>query len=153
MNRFRKIVYVRPPFEEVQHNVTVFSSDEEHTPLESSFHSDVSLLMRIDKLQADATLLDSLKDQLQPLVDLANKPVETVESVFGSVTDEEKINACPSRYLSTTSERLEYFKHLSESRDKLLEIEKKNREAHEKAVKDEEESKAFREKMSAYFNS
>ena len=47
-----KVVYVPPVYEEVQHEVT--SVDENNTPLRTSFHTDVSLLQRIDNMRADA---------------------------------------------------------------------------------------------------
>ena len=40
-----KVVYVPPVYEEVQHEVT--SVDDKNNPLRTSFHTDVSLLMRI----------------------------------------------------------------------------------------------------------
>ena len=42
-----KVVYVPPVYEEIQHEVT--SVDENNNPLRTSFHTDVSLLQRIDR--------------------------------------------------------------------------------------------------------
>ena len=50
MKAKNKVVYVPPVYEEVQHEAT--SVDEENNPLRTSFHSDVSLLQRIDNLRA-----------------------------------------------------------------------------------------------------
>ena len=46
-----QVVYVPPVYEEIQHEVT--SVDENNVPLRSSFHTDVSLLQRIDTMRAD----------------------------------------------------------------------------------------------------
>ena len=54
-----KVVYVPPVYEEVQHEVT--SVGDNNVPLRTSFHTDVSLLQRIDNLRADAQTLESLK--------------------------------------------------------------------------------------------
>ena len=45
-----KVVYVPPVYEEVQHEVT--SVDDKNNPLRASFHTDVSLLQRIDNMRA-----------------------------------------------------------------------------------------------------
>ena len=50
-----KVVYVPPVYEEIQHEVT--SVDENNVPLRASFHTDVSLLQRIDSMRADAETL------------------------------------------------------------------------------------------------
>ena len=67
------------------------------------------------------------------------------EDVFGSLTNEELINSCPSRYTQTASEKMSYLKELAA----------KDKEAREKAaaaVKEkEEEEKA--EKENAEFQS
>ena len=52
MNAKNKVVYVPPDYEEVQHEVT--SVDDNNVPLRTSFHTDVSLLQRIDNMRADA---------------------------------------------------------------------------------------------------
>ena len=52
MKAKNKVVYVPPVYEEVQHEVT--SVDGKNNPLRSSFHTDVSLLQRIDNMRADA---------------------------------------------------------------------------------------------------
>ena len=50
-----KVVYVPPVYEEIQHEVT--SVDDKNNPLRTSFHTDVSLLQRIDNMRADAQTL------------------------------------------------------------------------------------------------
>ena len=62
-----KVVYVPPVYEEIQHEVT--SVDDKNNPLRTSFHSDVSLLQRIDSLRADSQTIREIKDSLQPMID------------------------------------------------------------------------------------
>ena len=45
---------------EVQHEVT--SVDDNNNPLRTSFHTDVSLLQRIDSMRADAQTLREIKE-------------------------------------------------------------------------------------------
>ena len=131
-----KVVYVPPVYEEVQHEVT--SVDENNTPLRVSLHTDVSLLQRIDNLRLDAQTLSEIKASLQPMIDSSNFRLE-FEQTFGSLTDDELINSCPSRYTQTASEQMSYLKELAA----------KDKEAREKAaaaLKDkEEQEKAERE--------
>ena len=49
MKAKNKVVYVPPVYEDVQHEVT--SVDEKNIPLRTSFHTDVSLLQRIDNMR------------------------------------------------------------------------------------------------------
>ena len=65
-----KVVYVPPVYEEVQHEVT--SVDDKNNPLRTSFHTDVSLLQRIDSMRADANTLREIKESLQPMIDSSN---------------------------------------------------------------------------------
>ena len=54
------------------------------------------------------------------------------EETFGTLTDDELMNSCPSRYTQTASEKMSYLKELAS----------KDKEAREKAaaaVKDKEE--------------
>ena len=129
MKAKNKVVYVPPVYEEVQHEVT--SVDDKNNPLRTSFHTDVSLLQRIDNLRVDAQTLSSIKDSLQPLIDNSNFRAQ-FEDAFGALTDEELINSCPSRYTQTASEKMSYLKELAV----------KDKEAREKAAaaaKDKEE--------------
>lgn len=124
-----KVVYVPPVYEEVQHEVT--SVDDNNTPLRTSFHTDVSLLMRIDNMRADAQTLREIKESLQPMIDDSNFRAQ-FEETFGSLTDDELINSCPSRYTQTASEKMSYLKELA-SKDKEA------RENAAAAVKEKEE--------------
>ena len=121
MKAKNKVVYVPPVYEEVQHEVT--SVDNNNTPLRTSFHTDVSLLQRIDNMRVDAQTLRKVKESLQPMIDNSNFRAQ-FEDTFGSLTDDELINSCPSRYTQTTSEKMSYLKELAA----------KDREAREKAV-------------------
>lgn len=124
-----KVVYVPPVYEEVQHEVT--SVDDNNVPLRTSFHTDVSLLQRIDNMRVDAQALREIKESLQPMIDNSNFRSQ-FEETFGSLTDDELINSCPSRYTQTASEKMSYLKELAA----------KDKDAREKAaaaVKEKEE--------------
>ena len=124
-----KVVYVPPVYEEIQHEVT--SVDDENRPLRTSFHTDVSLLQRIDNMRVDAQTLREVKESLQPMIDDSNFRSQ-FEETFGSLTDDELINSCPSRYTQTASEKMSYLKELAA----------KDKDAREKAaaaVKEKEE--------------
>lgn len=124
-----KVIYVPPVYEEIQHEVT--SVDEDNNPLRTSFHTDVSLLQRIDNLRADAQTLREIKESLQPMIDNSNFRSQ-FEETFGSLTDDELINSCPSRYTQTASEKMSYLKELA-AKDKAA------REKAAAAVKEKEE--------------
>lgn len=124
-----KVVYVPPVYEDVQHEVT--SVDENNVPLRTSFHTDVSLLQRIDRLRIDSQTLSCIKESLQPLIDSSNFRSE-FEETFGSLTDDDLIYSCPSRYIQTASEKMSYLKELA-SKDKDA------REKAAAAAKDKEE--------------
>lgn len=121
MKAKEKVVYVPPVYEEVQHEVT--SVDDSNVPLRTSFHTDVSLLQRIDSMRIDAQTLREIKESLQPMIDNSNFRNE-FEETFGSLTDDELINSCPSRYNQTASEKMNYLKELAV----------KDKEAREKAA-------------------
>ena len=124
-----KVIYVPPVYEEVQHEVT--SVDDKNNPLRTSFHTDVSMLQRIDQMRVDAQTLREIKESLQPMIDNSNFRSQ-FEETFGSLTDDELINSCPSRYTQTASEKMSYLKELAA----------KDKEAREKsaaAVKEKEE--------------
>lgn len=131
-----KVVYVPPVYEEVQHEVT--SVDAHNNPLCTSFHTDISLLQRIDNMRADAQTLLELKESLQPMIDNSNFRAQ-FEETFGSLTDDELINSCPSRYTQTASEKMSYLKELAakdkEVRDKAAAA-IKEKEEREKAEKE-----------------
>lgn len=136
MKAKNKVVYVPPVYEEVQHEVT--SVDDKNNPLRTSFHTDVSLLQRIDNLRADAQTLRDIKESLQPMIDSSNFRSQ-FEETFGSLTDDELINSCPSRYTQTSSEKMSYLKELAakdkEVRDKAAAA-LKEKEEKEKAEKE-----------------
>ena len=129
MKANNKVVYVPPVYEEVQHEVT--SVDHENNPLRSSFHTDVSLLQRIDNMRADAQTLREIKESLQPMIDSSNFRSQ-FEETFGALTDDELINSCPSRYTQTASEKMSYLKELA-AKDKEV------REKAAAAAKEQEE--------------
>lgn len=105
-----KVVYVPPVYEEVQHEVT--SVDVNNNPLRTSFHTDISLLQRIDNMRVDSQTLREIKEALQPMIDNSNFRSQ-FEDTFGALTDDELINSCPSRYTQTASEKMSYLKELA----------------------------------------
>lgn len=142
MKAKNEVIYVPPVYEEVQHEVT--SVDDKNTPLRTSFHTDISLLQRIDNMRADAQTLREIKESLQPMIDNSNFRSE-FEETFGSLTDDELINSCPSRYTQTASEKMSYLKELAA----------KDKDAREKAaaaVKEKEEKEKL-EKENQEFQS
>lgn len=143
-----KVVYVPPVYEEVQHEVT--SVDDENRPLRTSFHTDVSLLQRIDNMRVDAQTLREIKESLQPMIDNSNFRSQ-FEETFGSLTDDELINSCPSRYTQTASEKMSYLKELA-AKDKEAR-EKAAAAAKEKDEKDklEKENQEFQSRLMEIF--
>lgn len=143
-----KVVYVPPVYEEVQHEVTFV--DENNVPLCTSFHTDVSLLQRIDRMRVDAQTLQEIKETLQPMIDDSNYRSQ-FEETFGALTDDELINSCPSRYTQTASEKMNYLKELAakdkEARDKAASA------AKEKEEKDrlEKENQEFQSRLMEIF--
>lgn len=148
MKAKNKVVYVPPVYEEVQHEVT--SVDNENRPLRTSFHTDVSLLQRIDNMRIDAQSLREIKESLQPMIDNSNFRSQ-FEETFGSLTDDELINSCPSRYTQTASEKMSYLKELA-AKDKEAR-EKAAAAAKEKEEKDkiENENKEFQARLMEIF--
>ena len=143
-----KVVYVPPVYEEVQHEVT--SVDDNNVPLRTSFHTDVSLLQRIDNMRVDAQTLREIKESLQPMIDNSNFRSQ-FEETFGSLTDDELINSCPSRYTQTASEKMSYLKELA-AKDKDAR-EKAAVAAKEKEEKDkiEKENQEFQSRLMEIF--
>lgn len=148
MKAKEKVVYVPPVYEEVQHEVT--SVDDNNVPLRTSFHTDVSLLQRIDKMRIDAQTLREIKGSLQPMIDSSNFRNE-FEETFGSLTDDDLINSCPSRYTQTASEKMNYLKELAardkEVRDKAAAAAKEREEKN----KIENENKEFQTRLMEIF--
>lgn len=143
-----KVVYVPPVYEEVQHEVT--SVSDNNIPLRTSFHTDISLLQRIDNMRFDAQTLREIKESLQPMIDTSNFR-EEFEQTFGSLTDDDLINSCPSRYTQTASEKMNYLKELSvrdkEARDKAAAVAKEQ----EEKDKIENENKEFQARLMEIF--
>ena len=143
-----KVVYVPPVYEEVQHEVT--SVDENNVPLRTSFHTDISLLQRIDNMRVDSQTLREIKESLQPMIDNSNFRSQ-FEDTFGSLTDDELINSCPSRYTQTASEKMNYLKELAvkdkEARDKAAAAAKEQ----EEKDKIEIENKEFQARLMEIF--
>ena len=148
MKAKNKVVYVPPVYEEVQHEVT--SVDDNNVPLRTSFHTDVSLLQRIDNMRVDAQTLREIKESLQPMIDNSNFRSQ-FEETFGSLTDDELINSCPSRYTQTASEKMSYLKELA-AKDKEAR-EKAAVAAKEKEEKDrlEKENQEFQSRLMEIF--
>ena len=143
-----KVVYVPPVYEEVQHEVT--SVDKNNVPLRTSFHTDISLLQRIDKMRIDAQSLREIKESLQPMIDNSNFRSE-FEETFGSLTDDELINSCPSRYTQTASEKMNYLRELAvkdkEVREKAAAVAKEQ----EEKDKIEKENQDFQSRLLEIF--
>ena len=148
MKAKEKVVYIPPVYEEVQHEVT--SVDDNNVPLRTSFHTDISLLQRIDNMRIDAQTLREIKESLQPMIDNSNFRSQ-FEETFGSLTDEELINSCPSRYTQTASEKMGYLRELA-AKDKAAR-EKAAAAAKEKDEKDrlERESQEFQSRLMEIF--
>ena len=148
MKAKNKVVYVPPVYEDVQHEVT--SVDDKNNPLRTSFHTDISLLQRIDNLRVDAQTLREIKESLQPMIDTSNFRSQ-FEETFGSLTDDELINSCPSRYVQTASEKMSYLKELAikdkEARDKATAAIKEK----EEKDKIEKENKEFQSRLMNIF--
>ena len=72
-------------------------------------------------------------------------------AAFGSLTDDELINSCPSRYVQTAREKMSYLKELAvrdkEARDKAA-VALKEKEEKEKA---ERESADFQSRLMEIF--
>lgn len=147
-----QIVYCPPPFEEVQNEPTCIS-DDGSVVLECSFHSDVSLLLRIDALdKLSAQQYSTLKEQLQPLID-SSAFRDDFEKSFGKLSDDELLQSCPSRYLQTESEQKCYLERLAqkdkECRLKAAEDAKNQQE--KQRISDEE--KEFQSRLAKFLKS
>jgi hypothetical protein len=148
MKAKNKVVYVPPVYEDIQHEIT--SVDDKNNPLRASFHTDVSLLQRIDNLRVDAQTLREIKESLQPMIDNSNFRSQ-FEDTFGSLTDDELIYSCPSRYVQTASEKMSYLKELAvkdkDARDKAAAALKDK----EEKVKAEKENADFQKRLLEIF--
>lgn len=131
----KQVVYCPPPFEDIQNEVTRFSDevdkDGNKIPLCVSYHSDLSLLLNIDKAHVTKYQLEVIEDALRP--SLSDDSLSKFEEKYGSFSDDELLSSCPSRYISTQSEKMQYLKELAaqdikvkkEFAEKAKEIEKK----------------------------
>lgn len=137
-----KIVYVPPVFEQVQHEATLLGDSGEVQ--RASLHSDVSLLMRIDSLKCDATTFQLLKDSMQPMIDSSNFK-QQFEDSFGKLTDSELMDSCPSRYIQTRTEQMEFLKSLAQK-------DKEEREKFAKSVKEKEEKEKLEKESQEFQN-
>lgn len=143
-----KVVYVAPPFEEVQNEITRYGDN--NVPLECSLHSDVSLLLRIDSLRADAQTLSLLKESMQPMIDNSNYR-QQFEDTFGSLTDDDLISSCPSRYVQTASEKLSYLKELAEKDKQVRADAAKSAKEKEEKERIDRENAEFQSKLMEIF--
>lgn len=112
----KEIVYCPPPFESIQNEVTRYSDEDDEygnkIPLCVSYHSDLSLLLNIEKAHVTKRQLEVIEDALKPC--LSSDALSQFESKYGSVSDDELLSSCPSRYISTQSEKMRYLKDLAE---------------------------------------
>lgn len=111
----KEIVYCPPPFESIQNEPTFFSDSLDDNgnkiPLSVSYHSDLSLLMNIDRAHLTKRQLDVIEDALRP--SLSSDLLSDFEEKYGNVSDDELLASCPSRYISTQSEKMQYLKDLA----------------------------------------
>ncbi len=149
----KEIVYCPPPFEEVQNEVTRYSDEVDDygnkIPLCVSYHSDLSLLLNIERAHVTKRQLEVIEDALKPC--LSQDALSQFEEKFGSISDDELLSSCPSRYISTQSEKMRYLKDLAE---KDIQARKEFAEkAKEKADKDEyqRQEEEFRDKFRKLF--
>ena len=112
----KEIVYCPPSFESIQNEVTRYSDKEDEygnkIPLCVSYHSDLSLLLNIEKAHVTKHQLEVIEDALKPC--LSSDAFSQFEEKFGSISDDELLSSCPSRYISTQSEKMRYLKDLAE---------------------------------------
>lgn len=111
----KQIVYCPPPFEYLQNEPTRFSDTLDDNgnkiPLAVNYHSDLSLLMNIDKAIVTKRQLEVIEDALRPT--LSSNLISEFEEKYGSVSDDDLLASCPSRYISTQSEKMQYLKDLA----------------------------------------
>ena len=132
-----------PAFESVQHEVLVTSGDD-NRPVQTSLHTDLSLLGRIDKMRLSAQTLSTLKEQLQPMLSSADASFRSqIEDAMGALTDEDLISSCPSRYVQTASEKRSILEQLAQSHKDALDKAKK-------AAKDKAENDRLSKEQSEF---
>lgn len=140
MNSNTKIVYVAPSYEDLQHDHLVFDNDG--NCLEVNFHSNVSLMMRLDSLQITSHELERLRDDLRESAIFAS--VDTSDK-----SDSDLISSVPSRYISTLSEQEAYLKALAKQhKDSVSKMEEE-----QKRLENEEKEKNAEEEFASKFAS
>jgi hypothetical protein len=149
----KEIVYCPPPFEDIQNEVTRFSDNVDahgnKIPLCVSYHSDLSLLLNIEKAHVTKHQLEVIEDALKPC--LSSNAISQFEEKYGSISDEELLSSCPSRYISTQSEKMRYLKDLAEKDIQAKkDFAEKAKDAEEKAEYQRQE-KEFRDKFRKLF--
>lgn len=111
----KQIVYCPPPFESIQNEVTDFSNETDDNgnkiALSVSYHSDLSLLLNIEKAHLTQRQVEVLEDALRPV--LSDVSLKDLEDKFGNMSDDDLLSSCPSRYISTQSEKMRYLKDLT----------------------------------------
>jgi len=149
----KQIVYCPPPFESIQNEVTDFSNETDDNgnkiALSVSYHSDLSLLLNIDKAHLTQRQVEVLEDALRPV--LSDVSLKDLEDKFGSMSDDDLLSSCPSRYISTQSEKMHYLKDLA-ARDIQIkkDLAEKAKVNEEKEVYERQESE-LREKFRQLF--
>lgn len=137
----KQIVYCPPPYESIQNEPTFFSDSLDDNgnkiPLSVNYHSDLSLLMNIEKAHLTQRQVQVIEDALRP--SLSSNLMSEFEEKFGSVSDDDLLASCPSRYISTQSEKMQYLKDLAA---KDIQVKK---EAAEAAKKQEEQDELKRQ--------
>lgn len=152
----KEIVYIKPPFEDVQNDVTVWSASNE--PLQVSLHTDLSTMVAIDTLRkrVDAQTLIFLKEFNQSTSSPLDDVSSAVSQCYGSVDDNDLLDSLPDygRYnLQTESARQNYFKTLAaKDREAKEKYQKEIDDAKSKAKQDAEEN-ALRDKFNQIFKS
>lgn len=135
----KQIVYCPPPFESLQMEPTSFADSLDDNgnkiPLSVNYHSDLSLLMNIEKAHLTQRQLQVIEDALRP--SLSSNLISEFEEKFGSVSDDVLLESCPSRYISTQSEKMQYLKDLAA---KDIQVKKEAAEA----AKQKEEQEEFK---------
>lgn len=125
-------------------------SDGKIVNVEVSLHTDVSLLQRIDKMKLSAQTLKSLKESFQPVLDSSSVSAQLrsqFEDAFGSLTDDDLINSCPSRYVQSSSEKRSVLEQLTaQHKDAIVKAKQKAKDAAESA-RLEKENAEFESKM------
>lgn len=137
-----EIVYVAPSYEDLQHDHLEFNDDGDC--LVANFHSNVSLMMRLDSLQITSHELERLRDDLRESA--AAAPVDTSDK-----TDSELINSVPSRYISTLSEQEDYLKALAKQHKESVSKFEEQQAKKENEEKEKNAEEEFSRKFAALF--